>query len=64
VLFVLQQVSPITLQTFNYASVAVGGVLLFAGGWRLPGARRWFTGPRVQGTPEQLAAIERSLEIA
>jgi len=24
-------------------------------------ARNWFTGPKVQGTPEQLAAIEREL---
>ena len=65
VLFVLPQVSPFTVQTFNHARVAVLGVLLFAGGWwLLLGARKWFTGPRVQGTPEELAAIERSLEIA
>jgi hypothetical protein len=25
-------------------------------------ARRWFTGPKVQGTPEELAAIEADLE--
>jgi hypothetical protein len=24
-------------------------------------ARKWFTGPRVQGTAEELAAIEREL---
>lgn len=24
--------------------------------------RKWFTGPKVQGTPEELAAIERELE--
>ena len=64
VLFVLPQVSPFTVQTFNHAGVAVLGVLLSAGGWWLLGARKWFTGPRVQGTPEELAAIERSLEIA
>ena len=29
--------------------------------WRLSG-RKWFTGPKVQGTPEELAAIERELE--
>ena len=23
----------------------------------------WFTGPKVQGTPEELAAIERELEV-
>ena len=24
-------------------------------------ARKWFTGPKVKGTPEELAAIEREL---
>ncbi len=62
VLFCLPQVSPITPATFNYAPVAVGVVMLFAGGWWLLSARRWFTGPKVQGTPEELAAIERELE--
>ena len=27
-------------------------------------AKRWFTGPKVQGTPEELLAIERELEAA
>jgi hypothetical protein len=27
-------------------------------------ARNWFKGPKVQGTPEELAAIERDLELA
>jgi amino acid permease (GABA permease) len=62
ILFMLPQVSPITLLNFNYAPVAVGVVLVFCGGWWLLSARTWFKGPKVQGTPEELAAIERELE--
>ncbi|HKC73317.1 MAG TPA: amino acid permease, partial [Chloroflexota bacterium] len=54
ILFVLPQVYPITLLTFNYAVVAVGIVVLFSGGWWILSARRWFIGPRVQGTSEEL----------
>jgi len=61
VLFLLPQASPITAANFNYAPVAVGVVLLFAGGWWLLSARRWFVGPKVQGSAEELAAIERQL---
>jgi len=61
VLFMLPQVSPITPASFNYAPVAVAVVLLFAGGWWLISARNWFKGPKVQGTAEELAAIERDL---
>jgi hypothetical protein len=42
--------------------VAVGVVVLLAGGWWLLSARKWFKGPKVQGTPEELARIERELE--
>ncbi|MGI8826372.1 MAG: amino acid permease [Chloroflexota bacterium] len=61
ILFMLPQVTPITRDTFNYAPVAVGAVLLFAGGWWFLSARHWFTGPRVQGSTEELAAIEQEL---
>jgi amino acid transporter len=61
ILFMLPQYSPITPATFNYAPVAVAVVLLFAGGWWLASARNWFKGPRVQGSAEELAAIERDL---
>jgi amino acid transporter len=63
VLFMLPQVSPVTWLTFNYAVFAVLAVIGFAGIYWLVSARKWFTGPRVQGSPEELAAIERELEI-
>ena len=62
VLFMLPTVSPITRTNFNYTVVAVAVVLGFAGIWWLVSARNWFTGPKVQGTPEELAAIEAELE--
>lgn len=46
---------------FNHTVVAVAVMLGFAGIWRAASAHRWFTGPKVQGTPEELAAIERDL---
>ena len=63
ILFVLPQVAPgNTLTTFNYAPVAVAVVLLYAGGYWFLSARKWFKGPKVQGSAEELAAIERELE--
>jgi amino acid permease (GABA permease) len=62
VLFMLPQVSPITAATFNYTPLAVLAVLGFAGIWWLVSAKNWFTGPKVQGSPEELAAAERELE--
>ncbi|WP_265568926.1 amino acid permease [Streptomyces hygroscopicus] len=62
VLFMLPTTSPVTAKTFNYTPVAVLLVLGFAGIWWLISARKWFTGPKVQGTPEELAAIEHELE--
>ena len=61
ILFMLPQVGPITWTTFNYAVFAVVAVIGFAGIYWLVSARNWFTGPRVQGTPEELAAIEEEL---
>jgi hypothetical protein len=40
----------------------MGIVVLCSGGWWMLSARRWFSVPRVQGTPGELAAIERELE--
>jgi amino acid permease (GABA permease) len=61
VLFMLPQVSPVSRTTFNYTPIAVLVVLGFAGIWWLVSARRWYAGPKVQGTPEELAAIEADL---
>jgi amino acid permease (GABA permease) len=62
VVFMLPTVHPVTWGNFNYTPIAVLVVLGFAGGWWLLSARHWFTGPRVQGTPAELAAIERELD--
>ncbi|GAA1150430.1 amino acid permease [Kribbella jejuensis] len=62
ILFMLPQVSPVTGSTFNYTPIAVLVVLGFAAAYWFLSARRWFTGPKVQGTEAELAAIERDLE--
>jgi hypothetical protein len=62
VLFILPQYAPITIDAFNYAPVAVLVVIGFAGIWWIASARKRFTGPKVQGTAGELAAIERDLE--
>lgn len=62
VLFMLPTASPVTGTNFNYTVVAVVVVLGFAGIWWLVSARNWFTGPKVQGTVAELAAIEAELE--
>jgi amino acid transporter len=61
VIFVLPEVSPITRASFNYAPIAVGVVLLYAGGYWLISARKWFKGPRPQGDELELEAIEKEL---
>ncbi len=63
-LFMLPQVQPINVSTFNYAPVVFLVVLGGASLWYAVSARKWFTGPKVQGTAEELAAIERDLELA
>jgi amino acid permease (GABA permease) len=62
VLFMLPQVKPVTRTTFNYTPVAVLVVIGFAGIYWLVSARHWFKGPKVQGSPQELAAIEHELE--
>jgi amino acid permease (GABA permease) len=65
ILFVLPQAAPGNdFKTFNYAPVAVGVVLLYSGGYWFLSARKWFKGPKVQGTPEELAKIEAELAAA
>lgn len=61
ILFMLPTANPITLVTFNYTPVVVLGTLAILVIWWMVSVRHWFKGPQVQGTAEQLAAIERSL---
>ena len=52
-----------TWSLFNYAPIAVLVVIGFALIWWVASAHKWFTGPKVQGTPEELREIERDLSI-
>jgi amino acid permease (GABA permease) len=61
ILFMLPTVSPITHDNFNYTVVAVVAVIGFAGIWWVVSAHKWFTGPKVQGSADELAAIEQEL---
>jgi len=58
VLFMLPEFSPINRDTFNYAPIAVGVVLLYSGIYWLVSARKWFTGPKPQGDEAELEKIE------
>ena len=62
ILFMLPQAGPIGWATFNYTVIAVAAVLGFAWIYWVVSAKNWFTGPKVQGTAAELAAIERELE--
>ncbi|HLX57244.1 MAG TPA: amino acid permease [Ktedonobacteraceae bacterium] len=68
VLFMLPTFNPASLAkgvspfaTFNYAPVAVLGVLVIVTIWWLVSARKWFKGPIIQGSETELEAIERSV---
>jgi hypothetical protein len=50
------------IDAFNYAPIAVAVVIGFAGIYWLVSARKWFKGPKVQGSADELAAIEQDLE--
>jgi amino acid transporter len=63
VLFMLPTASPIKVGNFNYTVVAVLVVLGFAGIYWAVSAKNWFKGPKVQGSAEELAAIERELSV-
>jgi amino acid transporter len=67
IILMLPQYSPGGLgisftNAFNFAPVAVAVVIGFAGIYWGVSARKWFKGPKVMGTPEELRAIERELE--
>jgi amino acid transporter len=61
VAFCLPQYTPITLTNFNFTPIAVLAVIGFAGLWWAVSARKWFKGPKIEGTAEELAAIEKEL---
>ncbi len=61
ILFILPTAFPITLSNFNYTIIATGTVGIATGVWWLVSAHKWFKGPRVQGSAEELAAIEAEL---
>ncbi len=63
IVLLLPQYKPITHLTFNYAPIAVAVVVGGAGIWYAVSARKWFKGPKIQGSAEELAAIERELSI-
>ena len=47
---------------FNFtAPLIIGAFIVFALYWTFSG-RKWFTGPKVMGTPEEMRAIERELD--
>jgi amino acid permease (GABA permease) len=57
----LPQFHPAGVNSWNFAPVAVVAIIGFAGIYWLVSARKWFKGPKVQGTAEELAAIEAEL---
>ncbi len=61
IIFLLPQYTPITKTNFNYTPVAVLVVIGFAGIWWVASARKWFKGPKIQGSAEELAEIEHDL---
>ncbi|GHG36673.1 MULTISPECIES: amino acid permease [Amycolatopsis] len=62
VLFMLPPASPITVDSFNYTPVAFLVVLGGAALWWVVSARKWFKGPKVQGSEAELAAVEQELK--
>ena len=50
------------VNTANYTGPLIVLSLIAVGLWWVASAKKWFTGPKVQGTPEELRAIERELD--
>ena len=51
-----------TVNNFNFTGPLIIGSGILLGIYWMVSARKWFKGPKVQGTPEELRAIERELE--
>ncbi|RUS16494.1 amino acid/polyamine transporter I [Endogone sp. FLAS-F59071] len=58
ILFVLPELNPVTPANMNYAIVAVGAVIFGASGSWFLWARKWFKGPVINLTAEELAQIQ------
>lgn len=58
VLFVLPEINPVTPANMNYAVVAVGAVIFGASGSWILWARKWFKGPVINLTAEELIEIQ------
>jgi amino acid transporter len=50
------------VNTANFTGPLIVLAFIAVGLWWVASAKNWFTGPKVQGTPEELAAIERELD--
>ena len=61
ILFMLPSAYPINPGNFNYTPIIVLGTFLIVGIWWMVSARNWFKGPVIQGSADELAAIERSV---
>ncbi len=49
------------MSNFNFTGPIIIGLFIVVALWWALSAKKWFTGPRVQGTPEELLAIEAAL---
>ncbi len=64
VLFMLPSAGPpppLSSSLFNYTPLVFFGVLALLTIWYMLSVRHWFTGPKVQGSADQLARIEHDL---
>jgi amino acid transporter len=50
------------LSNFNFTGPIIVTLFIAVGIWWLVSAKNWFLGPQVQGTPEELRAIEEALD--
>ncbi|KXS16086.1 amino acid transporter [Gonapodya prolifera JEL478] len=62
VLLCLPQSYPVTGTNFNYASVMIGGVAAFTALYWVLDAHKWFRGPIMRVSEEELASMEESVK--
>ena len=63
VLFMLPQALPINISTSTTRRSCSSSCSAGPRIWYAVSAKNWFKGPKVQGTPEELAAIEAELDV-